>query len=706
MLPDHDISLPRVNLKSNMLSDLEKALKNEWLVTNGLGGYASSTVLGLNTRKYHGLLVAAFDPPVNRHVLLARLDEEISLNNQKFFFGANESSSGIQTEGFQVPNEFSLAPFPSYTYRVDPLFQFKKTIFMPHEKNASVVLYEMANISEKKAKVLIAPLVNSRNFHWVTQRDQFSWASKTSNQSVIIQPSNGLSALMLFSPEGRYVAGRGEWVENYFRAEAMRGESNVDYSFKPGFFTFDVEPSETKSFAVLAVGGKTEHDTEAVFSSINKDYSSIATLYDTELKRRIGLLNSFNKQHKGIQFEDWLKWLVLAADSFLVSRESTKAKSVIAGYHWFNDWGRDSLISLPGLTLVTGRYEDAKRVLLTFAHYCREGLVPNSFSDSAGGAPVYNTVDATLWFFNAVLQYLKYTGDFQFVKETLWATLESIVEHHVHGTLFDVHVDEDGLVAHGPQLTWMDAAPEGTPIKPRDGKAVEIQALWYNALKIMQVFANRFGQEEKAEKYRLLAEKAQRSFVKKFWNPHRNCLFDVVGDSKKNFKDDSLRPNQILAVSLDYTMLDKTKAELVVAAVWKHLLTPYGLKTLANSDSRYIGRYGGNRWQRDRAYHNGTVWPWLLGPFITAFLKLKNHEVEWRNFAFENFLKPLFKEELYRASLGSISEIFDGDLPHEPNGCIAQAWSVAEPLRAYMEDVLLRRPPYEQQTLSSQGFKG
>ncbi len=691
--------LPQISLESSALSDMNKALKNEWLITNGLGGYASSTVLAVNTRKYHGLLVAAFNPPVDRRVLLSKLDEEILLDDRAHFFGANENTRGIQPEGCRFPTNFSVDPFPTYTYNMGSQLQLRKTIFMPHEKNASVILYEVINNSGKKAKLSIVPLVNSRHFHSVTQRDQTPWTfvQKASNQRVTIQPSTELSTLTLFSNDGRYVAGHGEWIETYFRAEAERGESSLDYSYKPGFFELDIDANETRQFYMLAVAGKNEKEAESLFSSICKGPKSIIALYRAELKRRTELLNSFHRRDEEIRLEDWLKWLVLATDAFVVNRESTRGKSVIAGYHWFADWGRDSFISLPGITLTTGRFEDAKRILLTFQHYCREGLVPNSFPDSAQDAPAYNTVDATLWYFNAVLQFLKYTNEFQFVQEKLWATLESIIDHHLRGTLFGIRVDYDGLIAHGSQLTWMDAAPGGTPITPREGKAVEIQALWYNTLRTVQLLANRFGQGEKSDKYSFMAEKVKKSFLDRFWNQKENCLFDVVISSAK--KDDSLRPNQILAAALDFSMLDKTRAEQVIETVWKRLLTPYGLRTLFSKDSQYIGKYGGDRWQRDRAYHNGTVWPWLLGPFTTAFLKLKNYEAKWRDFAFENFLQPLFTEELNRAGLGSASEIFDGDSPHEPNGCIAQAWSVAEPLRAYVEDVLLKRPPFEQKVL-------
>jgi predicted glycogen debranching enzyme len=383
-----------------------------------------------------------------------------------------------------------------------------------------------------------------------------------------------------------------------------------------------------------------------------------------------------------------------------VSRASTEKKSVIAGYHWFDDWGRDALISLPGLTLVTGKFEDAQEILLTFERYCHKGVIPNRFSDKAGDIPLYNTVDATFWFFNAVLQYLKYTDDYSFVQEKLWKTLNHIMEHHVQGTIFGIHMEEDGLISHGPQLTWMDATTVDRFVTPRDGKAVEIQALWYNALKTMQLLAERFNQGDKAEKYYSMAEKARASFSEKFWNPKNGHLFDVVSEDGV---DSTLRPNQIIAASLDFPIVDRKRGKRVVEAVWKRLWGEYGLKTLPEDDPKYIGKYLGDWTHRDSAYHNGTVWAWLLGPFTTAFLKTKNHEERWRKFAFQRFLQPLFREEIRRAGLGTISEIFDGDAPHLPRGCVSQAWSVAEPLRAYVEDVAFVRPPHEREVLQPFG---
>jgi len=587
---------------------------------------------------------------------------------------------------------------PTYAYRIDRGIQLKKTIFMPHEKNASIILYEASNSSEENMHLSASPLINCRDFHSVTYRDQVQWnmQQKNSGHLLIAQPSRKLPALALLSTEGHFVDEKGEWIEAYYQVEAERGESSVDHNFKTGSFKFEVASGEAKKFAIVTAAGKDEADAETALRGISKGPSSVDGLYESELKRRTYLLSNVQKRYPDVSLEDWLKWMFLAADAFVVNRESTGAKSVIAGYHWFADWGRDSLISLPGLTLVLGRFEDARQILQTFSQYCRDGLIPNNFPDSPQQIPAYNTVDATLWYFNAVWQYLKYTGDSQFVQRTLWPTLQSIIDHHVHGTMFDIHIDADGLLVHGAQLTWMDAAPDDKPVTPREGKAVEVQALWYNALKTMQFLAHRFDQRNRAELYEEMAEKAKNSFLEKFWNRRNNCLFDVIDDGRG---DESVRPNQVLAASLDFTILDKVKAELVVETVWRQLLTPFGLRTLSPQDPRYVGRYRGDRWHRDSAYHNGTVWPWLLGPFITAFLRLRNYDAHWRNIAFENFLKPLFTVELYRAGLGSISEIFDGDSPHESKGCVAQAWSVAEPLRAYFEDVLQRRPPYERRIL-------
>jgi len=692
------LDLPKITVGRDVLSDVDEALCREWIVTNGLGGYASSTVLGINTRKYHGLLVAALNPPINRWVLLTKLGEELKIGKQTYALGANEFHDIIHPEGHRFLSSFVLTPLPTYKYAVKGV-RLQKTVFMPYLKNATAVIYDVYNPLEEKVAVKVSPLVNTRHIYSTTDRNTLQWSfvQKRLGEAAVIETSDSLSSLILSSGKGGSFVEESWWVEKvFFRVDASRSESSVDDQFRPGFFQFSVGPKQKKRFHVLAVAGRTGEEARSLFSSFGEGNDAIELLYREEMERRRDLLGQFRGRHANLRMYDWLKWLVQAADSFIVSRASTGKKSVIAGYHWFDDWGRDALISLPGLTLVTGRFHDAQEILLTFERYCNKGVIPNRFSDKAGDIPLYNTVDATLWFFNAVLQYLKYTGDYTFVQEKLWKTLNQIVEHHVQGTIFGIHMEEDGLIAHGPQLTWMDATTIDQFVTPRDGKAVEIQALWYNALKTMQLLAKRFNQLNKAEEYYSMAEKARESFSQKFWNPKNGYLFDVVSEDGA---DATLRPNQIIATSLDFPILDMGKGERVVEAVRKRLWGRYGLKTLPETDPRYIGKYLGDWTHRDSAYHNGTVWAWLLGPITTAFLKTKNHEERWRKFAFKSFLQPLFREEIYRAGLGTVSEIFDGDKPHLPRGCISQAWSVAELLRVYVEDVAFVRPPHEREVL-------
>lgn len=659
------------------LRELPEAFETEWVITNGLGGYASSTVLGLNTRKYHGLLIIALNPPVNRWVLLAGFEEEIIVGDKTWSLGPWESEEHLP----QLPQEFCLDLFPSFKFELSGL-EVQKTILMTWLKNLTATRYIVTNGLGGEVLIQVSPLVSFRRFHEVSREPQ-RLAQAPLERGVVIQPPKGKPTLALTSTQGVYRVEE-RWIKNIrYRADASRGEPCLDSCFKPGSFEVRVEPGKKREFWVLAAAGETE-ELEDLLSA------DPGLLHQRERERKLLLLHKFQARHPSLKLTDWLKWLLLAADSFLVHRASSRSKSVIAGYPWFGDWGRDALISLPGLTLATGRFLDARAILLTFKHHCKNGLVPNYFPEQ--GEPLYNSVDATLWYFNSVLQYLKYTGDFDFVRLELWPTLKSMVNHHLRGTNHGIRVDEDGLLSHGPQLTWMD-----TSTTPREGKAVEVQALWYNALKMAQLLALRFGEEELASQLLELAGRAKQSFLEQFWNPDQNCLYDVVRDSDR---DGSLRPNQILAVALDFRMLDPTQEKQVVETVWKKLWTARGLRTLPKDDPRYRGAYSGNRAQRDTAYHNGTIWPWLLGPFCTAFLRTRNHEPAWRRFAFENFLRPLFQHHIHQAGLGTLSEIFDGDPPHAPRGAISQAWSVAEPLRAYFEDVLLRRPLHEQEVLS------
>ena len=687
--------MPKIYLGPELCSNFDRAIQLEWIVTNGLGGYASSTILNINTRKFHGLLFVAFKPPVDRHLLLSKIDEEIQIGNDRFPLNSNEFRDVIYPDGHRNLKGFTMHPFPTFYYQVYGV-HIRKEIFMPYLKNMVVVNYEVFNALDEAAVLNLYPLVNMRHFYEVTNKNDLQFSQKRIPNGVMLESHPRASFLILISTDGDYIPNGDVWIERiYFRMDDSRGESCLDDDYQPGFFEINLAPRRVNKFHVVAIGG--ERREEATLYSKFSKKQFIKKLYAEEINRREELLKRFYEEKMKIRLEDWLNWLILSADSFIVNRKSTGKKSIIAGYHWFEDWGRDSLIALPGITLVTGRFRDAEEILLTFKQYCKRGLIPNRFPDESGDEPVYDSADASLWFFNAVLQYLKYTGNFDFVKKELWDTLQEIIERHICGTMFNIRMDEDGLLLHGSRLTWMDASVNGKPVTPREGKAVEIQALWYNALKVMEILSSKFGDENQDQKYRLFAEKAKKSFNEKFWHSRGNYLFDVID---KERKDSSLRPNQIIAAYLDFCILDFSKRKRVIDAVWRGLWGVYGLKSLSPDDSRYLGVYIGDFAHRDAAYHNGTVWAWLLGPFVTAFLKAKHYKAYWRRFAFENFLQPIFYEEIHRAGLGTLSEIFDGDPPHSPRGCISQAWSVAEPLRVYVEDVLLNRPPWEGQILN------
>jgi predicted glycogen debranching enzyme len=539
--------------------------------------------------------------------------------------------------------------------------------------------------------------VNWRHFHSVTDRWKLQWEFVQSRGDKKLDLSFGTpkSTLIIKATDGHY-HDDGKWVERvYYREEAMRGESCLDDCYQPGFFDLDVKANENENLAIVAIGDEDVFQAQRVLAEMPDVTNDFEQLLKLEIRRRENLLVNFYKERENVPISDWLNWIILATDTFIVKGINDIQRSVIAGYHWFECWGRDAFISLPGLMLATGRAEDARKVFLTFKKHFLQGLIPNFISDQLASS-AYNSADATLWFVNAVLQYLEYTNDFNFVRDQLWETLKAIVENHVKGTMFNIHIDSDGLLSCDPQLTWMDATVDDQPITPRAGKAVEVQALWYNTLKIVELLAGEFKETADAERFFLMSERTRKSFVETFWDSDKNCLFDVITE---NGKDDSLRPNQIIAVALDFSMLDNVKNERVVDLVHRELSTPFGLRTLARSDSKYVGVYYGDRRSRDRAYHNGTVWPWLQGPFITAFLKTKGYADNMREYALKNFILELFAEQIFEVGLGTIGEILDGEQPHTPRGCISQAWSVAEPLRAYVEDVLLIRPKYEKEVL-------
>jgi predicted glycogen debranching enzyme len=687
--------LPVIYLSGNELSRFDDALQKEWLITNGLGGYASSTALGVNTRKYHGLLVAALNPPGNRTACVSKLDEDIILGDDIFRLGTNEFQDALFPEGHVFLKEFSVSPFPKYVYEAKDVI-VEKTVFMQRGKNATAVIYKLRNGNGIGVKARIFPLLTCRHFHSVVDRkaNPVNLGQQKSGNGVAVSFENPNATIGVTATAGGFVQ-KPNWVDRLlYREEAKRGESSLDDCYQPGHFEISVLPEQYGEFAIVAAADENPQSCRATLESVGASIAEIKSLFEQELNNRENSLASFHETFVRVPVSDWLSWVLLAADSFVVKGVG-ETRSIMAGYHWFEVWGRDTFISLPGLLLVTRRFADAERVLLHFARYLKNGLIPDFIPDT-DGQPAYNTVDATLWYVNAVLQYLKYTGDYRFVEENLWETLATIIESHEKGTDFGIRIDNDGLLKHGPRLTWMDSETDGKAVTPRDGKAVEIQALWYNALKTVQLLASKFGHKSLAWRCSDMASKALESFNGKFWNQEKRCLFDVV---KPSGVDASQRPNQIIAAALDFPILYRDKAELVVDVVQRELLTPCGLRTLAKNDPKYRGTYEGNRALRNQAYHNGSVWPWLLGPITTAFLKAKGTETDMREYAAKNFLMPLFSQKIIQAGLGTVNELFDGDPPHRPGGCISQAWSIAEPLRAYVEDVLQVRPKYEKEVL-------
>ena len=654
-----------IHFSSEVCGNLDSAIECEWLETNGLGGFASSTIIGLNTRRYHGLLVAATKPPLGRIVMLSKLEETLFIDGRGFDLSANRYPGVVHPQGFRYLKQFRLDPFPIFTYEVEGI-EIEKSVFMVQGENTTVIQYALRKNdhagSPKDLRLEIRPLIAFRDSHSTTHENAAINASVEEHPGIAsVTPYQGLPSLHL-AHNAITLQPMGNWYRNFeYDAERERGLDFTEDLFNPMVLAFDL--TIDRNATIIA--------------------STEVRCMSEALKYRQGEISRRSKITMSSPIDDeFAQSLVSAADQYIVSRGSEK--TIIAGYHWFSDWGRDTMIALPGLTLPTGKPDVAKSILKTFAKHVDQGMLPNRFPD-AGETPEYNTVDATLWFFEATRAYLSYTGDLDFVRDEMFPVLTDIINWHVRGTRYGIKVDPSGLLSSGEagvQLTWMDAKVGDWVVTPRRGKPVEIQALWYNALCIVEDLAQRFEDEAARKRYRKMATLASWSFNRLFWNESAGCLYDVTNGAPP---DPSIRPNQIFAVSLPYSMLPVDKAMKVVDKVQEHLLTPYGLRSLAPSDPNYRGRYSGGPPERDGAYHQGTVWPWLIGSFITAYLKVNEHSEAARNQA-AVWLTPL-KDHLQQAGLGHISEIFEGDAPHRPCGCIAQAWSVAEVLRAYVEDV-------------------
>ena len=656
-----------IRFDHSLCSNLDTALSREWLETNGIGGFASSTVAGVNTRRYHGLLVAATHPPVGRLVLLSKFEEKLIVDGEVFELSANQYPGVVQPRGFEFLQEFRLDPFPTFVFEVGGV-RLTKTIFMVHGENSVVAQYGLSPGASVKSVLLeLRPLIAFRDYHSLSQENEALNTVMVVEQGIVsFTPYASLPTLYL-AHNATYVGTEGAWYREFqYEVERERGLEFSEDLFQPGLLQFNLA------------------DTPAtVIASTQPSNAADVGLYRAnEIQRRQSVI-----AQAGFADEAG-KTLAIAADQFIVSRGNDK--TVIAGYHWFSDWGRDTMIALPGLALATRRSDIAQSILRTFAQAADQGMLPNRFPDG-GETPEYNNVDATLWFFEAVRAYVAASNDTAFVRAELYNVMADIVAWHIRGTRYNIRAATDGLLhagAEGVQLTWMDAKVGERVVTPRSGKPVEIQALWYNALCVMDDLANRFGDAHGQKRYSALAGFVRWSFNQTFWNDAQGCLYDVVDSAAAGAMfDSSMRPNQVFAVSLHHTMLPPDRAQKVVAAVREHLLTPYGLRTLAPSDPQYHGRYTGTPAQRDEAYHQGTVWPWLMGPFIAAYLRVNQgsdtalrQSTEW--------LQPL-ERYLLDCGVGQLPELFEGDPPHHPCGCLAQAWSVAELLRVRLASSLL-----------------
>lgn len=651
----------------DVLSTYEEGTKREWVIGNGLGGYASSTVISAGTRTYHGLLIAAPENNPGRYVLLSSLDEEILTNDEIYKLASHKYLDIVSPTGFDYLTEFILNPFPLWIYRFGD-FTVKKKVFTVHNSNTTCILYDVES-GKEEVMLRILPLVNARDFHFTSRSGYLSFSQQADTEGVHLESSNGFTFSLSSNLE--YHSDPKWYYDMEYDEEKRRGLNCQEDNFNPGYFESILKTGTSRFFIAASTG-------DISFLTLEQ----VDDLYTKEINRQ----NLFALNSK--LTEPFALKLLKGTDSLVVKNPSSGENTVIAGYHWYSDWGRDTMISMPGLLLIPRRFPEARSVLNNFSKYCRRGLIPNTFP-SFGGDPVYNTVDASLWFIHAVSSYLAYTKDLLILAD-IWDTIDSIIDNYSKGTDFGIGMDSDYLIHQGPQLTWMDAKIGEKAVTPRAGKACEINALWYSALRIASDLGIHIGQD--ISSYETLAAGVASNYKNVFWNPETNCLFDLVyqDETGKEFKDPAIRPNQIFAVSLPYTMLSPEKEKSIVDRVKKDLLTPFGLRTLSKDHPLYKGQYHGDAINRDTAYHNGTVWPWLLGAYVKAYRKVHNYS--------EDSLKDMqillqgFNPHLEIAGIGTISEVFDGDYPHSPGGCIAQAWSVAEILRAYVEDVLGIKP--------------
>ncbi len=711
----------------------------EWLITNGIGGYASTTDFGgMNTRRYHGLLIAPLNPPGQRKLILSKVDESIEIDGTKYNLFTNDVDGKIQT-GYKNLKKFEKDAIPVYTYKVNGVI-IEKSICMIYGKNAVVVLYKVAN-KKAKTKLKLTPLVNFRDFHSEYHDMNFQYKEVSSKDKCQIQFGEQLPKINIAVKNSKYHKYEKNIFYNmHYKIEQERGFDCLENHAVPGTFEVYIKPNEDKTITFICALDEDEELKINKITDIDGEQviKNELTRIKTEIKYTKLLIPTRGEENKKVnemeidRYNELVKKFVIASDNFIVYRKERNLHTTVAGYPWFLDWGRDSYISFEGLLLITKRYDIAKEVLLTFAEKVKDGIIPNGFSEYTGEA-LYNSVDASLLFINAVYKYLKYTEDYSFVKEKLYKTMKTIIDKYIDGINLDgnnIYVDEkDYLLVSGTpdtQNTWMDAKVDGKAVTPRNGKAVEINALWYNALRVMEEINAHYKKALSKIEYAYLAKKCKETFTEKFYNEQKKCLYDVIKVDRNEFetfdigKDDKVRPNQIFALGLSFPVMDLNdeRAKNVFITVTEKLYNKYGLKTLAEGEEGYAPIYKGNGIERDRIYHQGITWVWLLGPYYDALKNLINAETNEEAKAkleetltqFKITTADTFANEMSNGNtIGSIAEVYDSKEPEknvrklqvmtndlierdeigwvfEKNvmrgkGAFAQGWSVSEVFR-------------------------
>ncbi len=667
-----------ITLGRETIGRIDHVADHEWLVTNGIGGFASSTLGFLNTRRYHGLLFAALRPPVDRVAMVSKLDVTALYGDTEIALSTNEYGDGtVAPQGIRHLESFRLEGLiPVWTWLVQDA-RFEQRVWMRHGENTTYVRFTRLS-GIKPLCLRVEPLCTYRDYHWQL-RGQRTVTVERAAAAVHLSVEGAAPAFSILSADAKIEISP-QWHWNFkHREESARGLDDLEDLLRPAVITFELRRGHSQSVILTAE----PHDPIPAEAALTLERTR-----EDQILARCRAANRLSNPNLALVAIDQL---ALAADQFVVGRRDSmgipRGNSIIAGYPWFSDWGRDTMISLPGLTLVTGRSDIAASVLRTFASFVSQGMLPNRFPD-AGEPPEYNTADASLWFFVAVHAYLKCTADPAFAAE-IYPTLKDIFRWHLRGTRFGIVVDKtDGLLRAGEpgvQLTWMDAKVGDWVVTPRIGKPVEINALWFNAVSILRGLAEELGHSSDARDYAVLADRIGASFEREFWFEGGGYLYDVIDgpegelDGSGRRRDKTLRPNQIFSLSLPFTLLRGDKAKRMLEKCTTELWTPLGLRSLAPDDPRYIGRYGGAPLERDGAYHQGSVWTWLLGPYITAHYRV------YADLSAALELLGAIPAHLHEGCIGQVSVIMDGNAPFEPRGCFAQAWGVAEILRAWNE---------------------